>query len=168
MAKTLIGLDIVSSLYIPNHSPSQYLRVGWFGSLIQHSNKLLISHCQQLYSFFSKGNKNFNSSQEWKSLDSTLHRSQKVRRLDLYNSWVLGMDNPNSNPLKLKPHHMLIRFVYGFSCLQWGEVQLFNHFFLSLWDLPPYIWSQRWTVVFDQSPIHFGAPFHVLRGLAHC
>jgi hypothetical protein len=29
----------------------------------------------------------------------------------LYNSWALRMHNPNSNPLKLEPHHMLTIFM---------------------------------------------------------
>jgi len=47
--------------------------------IIQHSSKLLINCCQQLYSPSSKGIKIFNSSQEWKSLVAALHRSLKVR-----------------------------------------------------------------------------------------
>jgi hypothetical protein len=111
VAKTLIGLDVVPSLWIRSHSPSQDLRFGYFSSLIQHSSKLLINCCQQLYSPSSKGNKIFNSSQEWKSLVVALHRSLKVHWPDLYKSWVVGMDISNSNPLKLEPHHMLTLFM---------------------------------------------------------
>jgi hypothetical protein len=57
VAKTLIGLEVVPSLWIPNHSPSQDLRFDYFSSLIQHSSKLLISHFQQPYSPSSKGNR---------------------------------------------------------------------------------------------------------------
>jgi len=111
IAKSPIGLDIVPSLWIRNHSPSQNLRFGYFSSLIQHSSKLLISHCEQLYSPSSKGNRIFNSLQEWKFLVLVFHRSLKVRKPALYNSWTIGMDNSNSNPLKLKPHHMFIFFM---------------------------------------------------------
>jgi hypothetical protein len=76
------------------------------------------------------------------------------------------MDNPNSNPLKLKPHHMLVLFMalttcnglkFNFSTICFEAFEIFPHIF----DLRNELWF------FDQSPIHFDVPLHVLRRLAH-
>jgi hypothetical protein len=147
VAKTPIGLEVVLSLWIPNHSPSQDLRFDYFSSLIQHSSKLLINCCQQLYSPFSKGNIIPNSSQEWKYLVLAFQRSLKVHKPDLYNFWALGMDNPNSNPLKLEPHHMLTFFMALTICS--GKSPTFQPSVSKPLRSSPIFLIRKWIVIFD-------------------